>query len=85
MKKHNSIQKSRGKSKFIGVRFLGNDKIKQLPGGAKRRKEIRKLWRAEITIDSCTKSIGVYYSEIGAARARNKEAKKLGRPLNLIN
>lgn len=78
-------QKSRGKSRFIGVRYLGNDKIKQLPEGAKRRKEIRKLWRSDITIDKVRRSIGIFYSEIGAAKAYNKEAVKLGRPLNLIN
>jgi len=77
-------QKSKGKSRFKGVLFLGNHKNMQIPEGTRRRKEIRKLWRAEITIDKCSKSIGIYYSEIGAARAYNKEAKKLGRPLNLI-
>ena len=80
-----ACQKSRGKSRFIGVRYIGDYKFTQIPAGTKRRKDIRKLWRAEVTIDKRSKSIGIYYSEIGAARAYNKVAKKLGRSLNLIN
>ena len=76
-------QKSKGKSRFIGVRFYGNDKRQQLK--RKRIKEIRKEWRAHITIDNSKIFLGFFYSEIGAARAYNKEAIKVGRTLNLIN
>ena len=73
----------KGESRFIGVRCIGKEIKPSL--GMRKGKLIRKEWKAQIRIGGKISYLGYYYSDIGAARAYNKEAKKLGRKLNIIS